>query len=132
MVVVNAENDNSLPVDSVVATILYGKWVTSNEIPRTARRIAETDEALSKISPYWRAGQPENAGTATIGSGSAALTGIRTPEAYRAKTHDVCNRGDNVCTSIGSLVAHLGYSTSPQQAESINFAVSQLRAAGIQ
>jgi alpha-beta hydrolase superfamily lysophospholipase len=25
MVVVNAENDNSLPVDSVVATILYGK-----------------------------------------------------------------------------------------------------------
>ncbi|KAG7566903.1 hypothetical protein FFLO_01404 [Filobasidium floriforme] len=107
MVVVNAENDNSLPVDSVVATILYG-------------------------NPYWRAGQPENAGTATIGSGSAALTGIRTPEAYRAKTHDVCNRGDNVCTSIGSLVAHLGYSTSPQQAESINFAVSQLRAAGIQ
>jgi hypothetical protein len=31
MVVVNAENDNSLPVDSVVATIFYGKWVISED-----------------------------------------------------------------------------------------------------
>jgi hypothetical protein len=39
--------------------------------------------------------------------------------------------GDIICTSTGSIYAHLAYSGSPQQTQAIAFAVSQLRAAGI-
>ncbi|KAJ9106918.1 hypothetical protein QFC20_003927 [Naganishia adeliensis] len=106
MVTVTAENNAQLPRNAVVATILYG-------------------------NPYWLPGRPEDAGTATYGRGDASATGTKTPASYQSITKDYCNTGDVICTSTGSIYAHLAYSGSPQQTQAIAFAASQLRAAGI-
>ncbi|KAJ9121654.1 hypothetical protein QFC22_002274 [Naganishia vaughanmartiniae] len=106
MVTVTAENNSQLPRSSVVATILYG-------------------------NPYWLPGRPEDAGTATSGRGDASATGTKTPATYQSITKDYCNTGDIICTSTGSIYAHLAYSGSPQQTQAIAYATSQLRAAGI-
>ncbi|GHJ87697.1 hypothetical protein NliqN6_4099 [Naganishia liquefaciens] len=106
MVTVTAENNSQLPRNAIVATILYG-------------------------NPYWLPGRPENAGTATYGYGDASATGVKTPATYQSITKDYCNTGDIICTSTGSIYAHLAYSGSPQQSQAISFAATQLKAAGI-
>ncbi|KAJ9103984.1 hypothetical protein QFC21_002447 [Naganishia friedmannii] len=71
-------------------------------------------------NPYWLPGRPENSGTARFGFGDASAFGVKTPLS-----------GDIICTSTGSIYAHLAYSGSTQQAQAIAFATAQLRAAGI-
>lgn len=101
-------------------------------IARAIRALPIPDSQVAGIillgNPVWKAGKPYNRGTAKTGSGSASIQGIEIPAKYNGKLLDICNTGDIVCTSAGSMVAHIAYQNSPAFKEAQTWAVGKLKA----
>ncbi|EGG08270.1 family 5 carbohydrate esterase [Melampsora larici-populina 98AG31] len=81
-------------------------------------------------NPVWKPGKPYNRGTAKTGLGSASIQGIEIPSKYSKKLLDICNIDDIVCTSSGSMVAHVAYQNSSAFKEAQTWAVGKLKGIG--
>lgn len=106
MAIVTLLNEAELPEKPIVAIVLYG-------------------------NPYWTTAVTSssmNGGTAKSGRGT--FGGQQTvPVKFQARTKDYCNANDLFCTGGRSMAVHLSYPISPQAKMSIDFAISQYRAA---
>jgi cutinase len=78
-------------------------------------------------NPYYKANQPEAAGSAKGGMARGIYPGMGVPASWSARTKDFCNQGDPVCGAGANIAMHLAYG-STAQAEGISFAVSKVNA----
>lgn len=98
-------------------------------------------------NPYYRAGLPQDRGTATAGSGVGIIKNIvegssEVPAEFSPNVRDFCNVGDPVCqgllhiklSDLGSMLGMSGpafaehhYEGTSQETEAIQFVIAQLQ-----
>jgi cutinase len=78
-------------------------------------------------NPYYKANQPEAAGSAKGGLARGIYPGAGVPREWSPRVKDFCNQGDPVCGAGANIAMHLAYGTTAQ-ADGINFAVSKVNA----